>query len=244
MAWLGQTPSHNLNQCQPSSWTPNGIISNPRFHCVNSLWPSVAIWWHRSGSTLVQVMAWCHQAPSHYLTRCWLFIIEVLRHSVENIFITSAQLLFCIKHVKVILLKLLLYLLPWDSELKYTILKAPLLHTHCEVKPQNTKLCITVLRSHLSVHKASPMSRPLMEFNRNASGVEAGENMVNTTVANALAPGVTRASSAMILTIINEQILVFHEKGFQQPISCHHWNMTNNANTFSDFHKPIQHVKG
>ena len=22
-------------------------------------------------STLVQVMAWCHQAPSHYLTQCW-----------------------------------------------------------------------------------------------------------------------------------------------------------------------------
>ena len=23
------------------------------------------------GSTLVQVMAWCHQAPSHYLNQCW-----------------------------------------------------------------------------------------------------------------------------------------------------------------------------
>ena len=22
-------------------------------------------------STLVQVMAWCHQAPSHYLNQCW-----------------------------------------------------------------------------------------------------------------------------------------------------------------------------
>ena len=195
MAWLGQTPSHNLNQCQPRSWTPNGIISNPRFHCAKSLWPSVAIWWHRSGSTLVQVMAWCRQAPSHYLIRCWLFIIEALWHSVENNIITSAQLLFGIKHVKVILLKLLLYLRPGD-ELKYTILKAPLLRTHCEVKPQNTKFCITVLRSHLSVHKASPMSMPRMEFNRNASGVEAGENMVNNMVANALAPRVTRASSA------------------------------------------------
>ena len=28
---------------------------------VNSLWPSDAIWQHRSGSTLVQVMAWCRQ---------------------------------------------------------------------------------------------------------------------------------------------------------------------------------------
>ena len=34
---------------------------------VNSLWSSDAIWRHRSGSTLAQVMAWCLTAPSHYL---------------------------------------------------------------------------------------------------------------------------------------------------------------------------------
>ena len=34
--------------------------------------------WNRTGmhannlkSTLVQVMVWCHQAPSHYLSKCW-----------------------------------------------------------------------------------------------------------------------------------------------------------------------------
>ena len=37
----------------------------------------IALWWmprHLSNekSTLVQVMAWCHQAASHYLSRCWL----------------------------------------------------------------------------------------------------------------------------------------------------------------------------
>ena len=42
-----------------------------------SSWPSSsrifqAIWWHRNWSTLVQVMAWCHQAPSHCLKQCWL----------------------------------------------------------------------------------------------------------------------------------------------------------------------------
>ena len=42
----------------------------------NLLWPHGAIWWHKSGSTLVQVMAWCHQAPSHYLNQCWLVIIR------------------------------------------------------------------------------------------------------------------------------------------------------------------------
>ena len=29
---------------------------------INSLWPSDAIWWLRSGSTLIQVVAWWHQA--------------------------------------------------------------------------------------------------------------------------------------------------------------------------------------
>ena len=38
---------------------------------LNSLWPSDARWRHRSESTLVQVMAWCHQATSHYLNQCW-----------------------------------------------------------------------------------------------------------------------------------------------------------------------------
>ena len=44
---------------------------------VNSLLPGDGIWQHRSGSTLVQVMACCLTAPSHYLNQCWLFICEV-----------------------------------------------------------------------------------------------------------------------------------------------------------------------
>ena len=43
---------------------------------INSSWPSEAIWRNRSGSTLVQVMAWCHQAPSHYMNHCWTLINE------------------------------------------------------------------------------------------------------------------------------------------------------------------------
>ena len=31
------------------------------------------IWLHKSGSTLVQAMACCLMAPSHYLKQCWLF---------------------------------------------------------------------------------------------------------------------------------------------------------------------------
>ena len=54
---------------------------------INSLWPSDDTWQHRSGSTLVQVMACCLTAPSHYLNQCWLIISKVLWHSPEGIII-------------------------------------------------------------------------------------------------------------------------------------------------------------
>ena len=53
----------------------------------NSLGPSDAIWHWRSWSTLVQVMACCLMAPSHYLNQCWLIISKVLWHSSEDIII-------------------------------------------------------------------------------------------------------------------------------------------------------------
>ena len=46
----------------------------------NSLCPSDAMWRHRSGSTLAQVMAWCLMAPSHYLNQYWLIVSGVLWH--------------------------------------------------------------------------------------------------------------------------------------------------------------------
>ena len=45
---------------------------------VNSLWHSSAIWQQWSGSTLVQIMACCLMASSHYLNQCWLLINRVL----------------------------------------------------------------------------------------------------------------------------------------------------------------------
>ena len=46
-----------------------------RQHCLfNSLWPSYVVWWHRTESTLAQVMACCLMAPSHYLNQYWLII--------------------------------------------------------------------------------------------------------------------------------------------------------------------------
>ena len=84
-----QVTSHHLNQCWPSSvmpydgtktqWadimTADGLVTKCSLgmtrHSINSLWPNDAIWRHRSGSTLVQVMACCLTAPSHYLNQCW-----------------------------------------------------------------------------------------------------------------------------------------------------------------------------
>ena len=39
-------------------------------HVFNSLFPSNAMWWHRSRSTMAQVMACCLMAPSLYLNQC------------------------------------------------------------------------------------------------------------------------------------------------------------------------------
>ena len=59
----------------------SGIYTRPER--VNSLWPSYAIWHHRSGSTLVQVMACCLTAPSHYLNQCWLILSKNQWYSSE-----------------------------------------------------------------------------------------------------------------------------------------------------------------
>ena len=55
-------------------------------HYLNSLWPSDAIRWQRSGSTLAQVMACCLTAPSHYLYQCWLIISKIQLHPSDGNF--------------------------------------------------------------------------------------------------------------------------------------------------------------
>ena len=64
------------------------------FLLLNSLWPSDAIQWQKSGSTLAQVMASCLTAPSHYLNQCWLFISKVLWHTIDSNFTSNAQATF------------------------------------------------------------------------------------------------------------------------------------------------------
>ena len=56
------------------------LININAFEIINSLAPSDAIWWQKSGSTLAQVMACCLTAQSHYLNQCWLINTKVLWH--------------------------------------------------------------------------------------------------------------------------------------------------------------------
>ena len=76
MACCHQATSHYLTQCWPRSLSPYGITS-PEW--VNTLWPSDTIWWHRSSSTLVKIMACC-------LNQCFLISSKILWHSSEGNF--------------------------------------------------------------------------------------------------------------------------------------------------------------
>ena len=58
---------------------------------LNSFWPSDIIWWHRFGSTLVQVMACCLMAQSHFLNQCCVIISEVFSHSPDGNFTGNSQ---------------------------------------------------------------------------------------------------------------------------------------------------------
>ena len=93
MAWCCKTTSHHLSQCLPCSLSPYGII---RPQWLNYLTPGKSgckfrfvilkhfIDWYLwncpqinakglydDKSALVQVMACCNQATSHYLSQCW-----------------------------------------------------------------------------------------------------------------------------------------------------------------------------
>ena len=99
MAWGRQATSHYLSQCWPKSLSPYGIIRPQWVKHGLTHWPlgdltvilnkkiSNLFYWmtywefnvklfsyecHRDiMSTVVQVMAWCHQAASHYLSLWW-----------------------------------------------------------------------------------------------------------------------------------------------------------------------------
>ena len=55
------------------------IATPARSQCVNSLWPSDAIWRHRTWSPLFQLYDLL-TVPSHYPNHCWLTTSKVLCH--------------------------------------------------------------------------------------------------------------------------------------------------------------------
>ena len=72
MIWIGSHVQLRLRMCSLVNYSIMYIFQLT--WTINSLWPSGAIWQHRSGSTLAQVMACCLMAPSYYLNQCWLII--------------------------------------------------------------------------------------------------------------------------------------------------------------------------
>ena len=58
---------------------------------MSPLWPSDAIWQHKSRSTLAQVMAYHLTAPSNNLNQCWHLISMVLWHLNESNFTGCAR---------------------------------------------------------------------------------------------------------------------------------------------------------
>ena len=53
--------------------------------CISKFsWPCGDIWHRWFRSMLVQVMACCLMAPSHYMNQCWITINQVLWHSFQS----------------------------------------------------------------------------------------------------------------------------------------------------------------
>ena len=100
---------------------PELMSSESHYSCqciaiINSLWPSDAIWYQRSGSTLAKVMACCLMAPSHCPNQYWLLITEVLWHSSEGNSTGNSQNFYPWYEFQITNLRLQLHF-PWTNEL-------------------------------------------------------------------------------------------------------------------------------
>ena len=90
MACFISLPEQMLTYSQRSSMALI-LLTYFDYRPVNSLWPSDDIGCWISWSTMVQVMACCLTAPSHYLNQCWLIISEVQWHSYYGNFTRDAS---------------------------------------------------------------------------------------------------------------------------------------------------------
>ena len=89
---------------------------------VNSSPLSAAYMHQWTGSTLVQVMARCLTAPSHYLNRCWLIVSKVLWHLSEGVMLRISADTISKSRSKIASLKSYLDL-PGDIELTWDLVK-------------------------------------------------------------------------------------------------------------------------
>ena len=65
----GQTDGQGESSIPPSNFVGRGYN--------NSMWQTVAVWWHISEPILAQVVACCLMAPRYHLNQCWLLINRV-----------------------------------------------------------------------------------------------------------------------------------------------------------------------
>ena len=98
---------------------PN-LLSDDGYVFINPMWFCDVIYYQRTWSTLVQVMAstsaWCLMAPSHYLNQCWQ---DVLWHSPDGNSIEQAQNISIMRAVlKIAYSKLQHLLKAYDFKLK------------------------------------------------------------------------------------------------------------------------------
>ena len=82
-------------------------------------WPSDIMWWHKTVSTLVQVMAWCLMAPSHCLNQCWLNINDIHLHPPDGNIQWKYSIYYSLKMLKITHLKSLPHLTGTKSHLSH-----------------------------------------------------------------------------------------------------------------------------
>ena len=102
MAWRQRCQAIIWSNAAPIHWHIWGTIGR----LLNSSRPCDAIWLHRSGSAMGQVMAGCLMAPSHYMIQFQPSISEVLLHSSEGNFTGNAQNIYTWYHFENYLFKI------------------------------------------------------------------------------------------------------------------------------------------
>ena len=93
---FGQSPNHLLVDKNHSVlWYREAMVNLQRVgnRSINSLWPNDVRWGHRTGSTLVHVMAWCLMAPSHNLHQAITWTNVDLSSVVFNLLCVNSRFL-------------------------------------------------------------------------------------------------------------------------------------------------------